>query len=95
MAAAANACISTGQPVSLAMDAHAAGMLTGGAAGSSEAAVAAVMASSSSSCRAVVGPWSYAGLDLRAQTVIAEAVGVEPAMLLQDLRTLSIAANFL
>lgn len=39
--------------------------------------------------------WSYAGLDLRAQTVIAEAVGVEPAMLLQDLRTLSVAANFL
>ncbi|WIA38397.1 hypothetical protein OEZ86_001723 [Tetradesmus obliquus] len=39
--------------------------------------------------------WSYAGLDLRAQMVIAEAVGVEPAMLLQDLRTLSIAANFL
>ncbi|KAF6256641.1 CPSF A subunit region-domain-containing protein [Scenedesmus sp. NREL 46B-D3] len=39
--------------------------------------------------------WSYAGLDLRAQAVIAEAVGVEPAMLLQDLRTLSIAANFL
>jgi hypothetical protein len=39
--------------------------------------------------------WSYAGLDLRAQTVIAEAIGVEPAMLLQDLRTLSTAANFL
>jgi hypothetical protein len=39
--------------------------------------------------------WSYAGLDLRAQTVIAEAVGVEPAMLLQDLRMISIAANFL
>jgi hypothetical protein len=39
--------------------------------------------------------WSYAGLDLRAQTVIAEAIGVEPALLLQDLRSLSTAANFL
>lgn len=38
--------------------------------------------------------WGYAGLDTRAQTAIAEAVGDTPATLLRDLRVLTSAANF-
>lgn len=39
--------------------------------------------------------WSYAELDIHAQTALAEAVGQERATLLQDLRLLSAAANIL
>eukprot|EP00878_Enallax_costatus_P030412 GHUV01033108.1.p1 GENE.GHUV01033108.1~~GHUV01033108.1.p1 ORF type:complete len:141 (+),score=41.25 GHUV01033108.1:396-818(+) len=40
---------------------------------------------------------AYAGMDMRAQTAIAEAVGLEPNpdVLLQDLRDLTIATDFL
>lgn len=40
---------------------------------------------------------AYAGMDLRAQTAIAEAVGLEPNpdVLLQDLRDLTVATEFL
>lgn len=41
--------------------------------------------------------WAYGGMDVRAQTAIAEAVGLEPSpdVLLEDLRALSIATDFL
>jgi hypothetical protein len=39
--------------------------------------------------------WGYAGLDLRAQAAIADAVGADAAALLGDLRAMTVAANFL
>lgn len=39
--------------------------------------------------------WAFAGLDTRAQAVIAEAVGADPTELLADLRALSVAATVL
>eukprot|EP00879_Flechtneria_rotunda_P015034 GHRR01015709.1.p1 GENE.GHRR01015709.1~~GHRR01015709.1.p1 ORF type:complete len:893 (+),score=333.95 GHRR01015709.1:49-2679(+) len=39
--------------------------------------------------------WMYAGLDARTQAIIAEGVGVAPTDLLQDLRLLSVACDFL
>lgn len=40
--------------------------------------------------------WAYAGMDMRAQTAIAEALGLEhPDTLLQDLRAVNSATDFL
>jgi hypothetical protein len=39
--------------------------------------------------------WAYAGLDVKAQVVIANAVGNDVDTLLQDLRMMAVAADFL